>query len=163
MSGPAAAPQSSDPLWSVPVVTSEQGAIVHGSCVAAHGHGVLIVGPSGSGKSSLALHLMALGARLVSDDQTVLIRQGERVQATAPAAISGMIEARGVGLLRADAFGLAHLALVIDLGTAERDRLPPPRMASLLGTPLRLLHKSDNSAFPAAIMQYLKAGEVRVP
>ncbi len=136
--------------------------MAYASCVALKDKAVLIVGPSGSGKSSLALHLMSLEAKLVSDDQTLLVREGAAIKASAPSAIAGMIEARGIGLLRADAVALAPLDLVIDLGTPERNRLPPRRMASVLGVQLRLLHKSDSPAFPAAILQYLKTGEVLV-
>ena len=163
MSGPAADPHLSDRDLAVSVVATELGSIAHASCVTLHGQGVLIVGPSGSGKSSLALHLMALGAELVSDDQTILVRDGDSIKAAAPPAISGMIEARGVGLLRADVAETAALRLVIDLGKTEHDRLPSPRMATVLGISLRLFHKSDSAAFPAAILQYLKAGRVHVP
>lgn len=137
--------------------------MVHASCVSVQGRGVLMVGPSGSGKSSLALQLMGLGAVLVSDDQTILMRAGDTVKASAPPAISGMIEARGVGLLRAQVAQSVDLVLVIDLGQTEQDRLPPARSGALLGVQLRLLHKSDSTAFAAAILQYLKGKEVQMP
>lgn len=163
MSGPAADPHPFDRNWTVPVVTTEQGSMIHASCVSVHGQGALIVGPSSSGKSSLALQLIAFGADLVSDDQTILAHDGVSIKASAPRAISGMIEARGVGLLRADVVETAVLRLVVDLGTSERDRLPSPRTANLLGISLRLFHNSDSAAFAAAILQYLKVGEECVP
>jgi len=75
---------------------------LHASCVALQDKGLLILGPSGSGKSALALQLMALGAVLVADDYTDLVRCDDRVIARCPAALRGLIEARGIGILRAD-------------------------------------------------------------
>lgn len=118
---------------------------------------MLIRGPSGAGKSSLGLELMAGGARLVADDRTELSREGERLVARCPAAIRGLIEARGVGILRAEPVGAA-VELVVDLGEEEPERLPPWREAVLLGLPLPCLHKPLTGHFAAAILQYLKGG-----
>ncbi len=136
---------------------------VHASTVACERNGqspgaVLITGPSGSGKSSLALCLMALGARLIADDQTILIRDVTGILTRAPAATRGLIEARGVGLLHADPLPEAALVLVIDLGQIESDRLPPFRSIDLLGLTLPLLHKVEYGHFPAAILHYILAG-----
>ena len=68
--------------------------IVHASCVALGGRGVLILGGSGAGKSGLALQLMAYGAALVSDDRTILSNRDGALQAAAPDTIRGRIEAR---------------------------------------------------------------------
>jgi HPr kinase/phosphorylase len=84
--------------------------------VAVEGRGVLLVGPSGAGKSALALRLIALGAELVADDRTLVARHGDRLVAAAPASGHGLIEARGVGLLRLPALGAVPLALAVDLG-----------------------------------------------
>lgn len=98
------------------------------------GHAVLIRGPSGSGKSDLALRLIDSGATLVADDQTGLCAEGTRLFACAPAAIAGMIEARGVGIVRLPHRDRVPLALVIDLvPVAEIERLPEPGHAALLG------------------------------
>ncbi|WP_224823987.1 HPr kinase/phosphorylase [Cognatishimia sp. MH4019] len=131
---------------------------VHASCVAVSGKALLIIGPSGTGKSSLALELMALGAQLVADDQTALRLDGNRVIAQCPPSIEGRIEARGIGLLNAPPSGPTPVVAILDLATSERDRLPPFREAVLLGQVLPLLHKAGNTAFPAALMQYLKEG-----
>jgi HPr kinase/phosphorylase len=131
---------------------------LHGSCVALSGQGVLILGPSGSGKSSLALHLMAYGCDLISDDRTdVLLRDGW-LEASAPEAIRGRIEARGVGLLYSDVVPSARLALAVDLAHLENERLPQPKYYSALGVSLPLLHRVESTHFPAAILQYLKSG-----
>lgn len=132
--------------------------LVHASCVALAGRGLLILGPSGSGKSTLALQLMGLGAALVADDQVALRRDGDQVLAEAPARLRGMIEARGVGLLRAEAVGPVPLALAVDLAVAEHDRLPSHRQITLLGWPIPLVlgHGAHHLSF--ALLQYLKGG-----
>jgi HPr kinase/phosphorylase len=132
---------------------------LHASAVAVDGRGVLITGPSGSGKSALALELMGMGAQLVADDGVLLSRAPDGgVTARAPASIRGLIEARGVGLLRARAVDDVPLALVVDLSQVESDRLPPERTKTLLGTELPLLHKVESPHFSAAIRQYLAEG-----
>jgi len=131
---------------------------LHATSVALNGRGMLIVGPSGSGKSSLALRLMSLGARLVADDRTAVSRQGDTLVAECPPAGRGLIEARGVGLLRADPCDAADLALVVDLSQPEADRLPPVRHITILGVSLPLVHKSAHDHFADAMMLYLRHG-----
>lgn len=130
----------------------------HASCVAYEGRAVLILGASGSGKSGLALRLMALGADLVADDRVILERRGDNVVADAPGQIAGRIEARFVGILNAAPAGPTPLHLIVDLDSPETERLPPDRHRKLLGISLPLLHNSATEHFPAAILQYLKAG-----
>ena len=129
--------------------------LMHASCVAVSGRGLLILGPAGSGKSTLALQLMALGADLVADDQTEITLIGERVVARCPAALHGLIEARGVGILRAKTVAEAEIALVADLSQPEPDRLPPRRKLTLLGIGLDLVLGQSNPHFPAAVLCYL--------
>lgn len=136
--------------------------VLHASCVAFAGAAALILGASGRGKSSLALQMMALGAALVADDQTVLqvARDGEdeSLIADAPAALRGLIEARGIGILHAPAQGPCAVRLVVDLDHVETERLPPLRQMVVGGVTLPVLHKVDSTAFPAAILQYLQHG-----
>ena len=130
--------------------------IVHASCVAWQGRGVLILGRSGAGKSALALQLMAFGADLVADDRTELHAESDVLTARPPATIEGLIEARGVGLLRAAFVPQAEIALVVDLDQTETDRLPPEREISLLGISRPLALAVPQAHFPAAILCYLK-------
>lgn len=97
--------------------------MLHATCVAIGGRAVLIAGRSGTGKSDLALRLLDRGAALVSDDYTSVRRAGDTLIATAPAAIAGRIEVRGVGLLHQDSIAEAtvHLIVVTDEAVA---RLP---------------------------------------
>lgn len=131
---------------------------LHANCVSVEGQGVLILGRSGSGKSSLTLELMAHGARLVADDRTVLHRRGEQLYATCPPALVGKIEARGVGLLAAEHLASAPVRLAVDLDRDETDRLPPLRQIDLCGLTLPLFRRTNGPHFPAAILQYLKGG-----
>lgn len=132
--------------------------ILHASCVALAGRALLITGASGRGKSSLALRMMALGATLVADDRVALRRSGDAVTATAPPTISGLIEARGLGLLHADPAGPVPVFALLDLDRDETDRLPPARHRDLLGRPVPLLFRVDAPHFPAALFQFLKTG-----
>jgi len=119
--------------------------------------GVLLFGPTGSGKSELALELMALGARLVADDRTLVAKTpGGGLVAWAPAILHGLIEARGIGIMRTEALGSARLCLAVDLGKREVERLPPPRSLELHGVPVPLLHAVESRSFPAALLLYLR-------
>lgn len=133
---------------------------IHATCVALADRGLLILGPSGAGKSALALQMMAMGAGLVSDDRTDLTLHGDRIMADAPPAIRGQIEARGVGVLAADAVGPVEIALVVDLGRPEPDRLPPKRTQLLLGIGLPLVLGPYSFHLAAMMTQYLKRGRV---
>lgn len=134
-----------------------ESALVHASCVAlADGRGVLILGPSGSGKSALALRLIALGAMLVADDRTIVTAGKDALHAACPDTLRGRIEARGVGILSAPALPFATLKLAVDLGRTETERLPQRHLLTLLGTPLELVLGSQSDHFPAAVLCYLR-------
>jgi hypothetical protein len=109
--------------------------LLHATAVAIDGLGVLIEGPSGSGKSDLALRLIDRGAQLVADDQVHAARDGDAVRLRCPEPIRGMIEVRGLGLLSLPARGDVPLALCVALGAEER--LPAPASRPLLGRPVR--------------------------
>lgn len=114
--------------------------MVHGTTVALDGEGVLLRGPSGSGKSDLALRLIDRGARLVADDQTELTCAAQRLIARAPRSITGRMEVRGVGILRVPAVPSAPLRLVVDLVAPDRvERLPEPQFCDYLQCSLPLL------------------------
>jgi serine kinase of HPr protein (carbohydrate metabolism regulator) len=107
---------------------------IHATCVDIDGLGVLLRGPSGSGKSDLALRLIDAGAQLVSDDYTVLEVRGDRLIGTAPQSIKGMLEVRGVGILPMPVKARSVIAMVADLVTdGEIERLPDPDAAVIDG------------------------------
>ncbi|MBB93094.1 MAG: serine kinase [Rhodobacteraceae bacterium] len=132
--------------------------IVHASCVTVEGRALLIRGRSGSGKSTLALQLMAFGAELVADDRVRLISCPEGVTAHPAPNLGGLIEARGVGILRAAPVAGVGVTCVVDLDQVEPDRLPHGRRTRLLGQSVTLLYRVDAPHFAPALIQYLKAG-----
>jgi serine kinase of HPr protein (carbohydrate metabolism regulator) len=96
---------------------------VHASTVASDGRAVLIMGPSGAGKSDLALRLFDRGFTLVSDDQTIVKRDGERLIASPPPTIAGKLEIRGIGIVEVQCRSDVPVALVVEL-TGQIERLP---------------------------------------
>jgi serine kinase of HPr protein (carbohydrate metabolism regulator) len=96
---------------------------LHASTVSLNGRAVLISGPSGSGKSDLALRLLDRGFILVSDDQTIVRKDGSRLVASAPPTIAGKLEVRGVGIVDVERIDNVPLALIVEL-TGEIHRLP---------------------------------------
>lgn len=107
---------------------------VHASTVAMDGLAVLIRGPSGAGKSDLALRLIDAGARLIADDYTQVWRKGDYLIASAPAALAGRIEVRGLGIMSLDHLDEAPVGLCLDLVAREViERMPEPEFVTLLG------------------------------
>ena len=89
--------------------------------------GVLLLGDSGMGKSDLALRLIEQGALLVSDDRTDLFVENGKLHARAPAALAGLIEARGLGILSLSFQASAKIVLAVQLVAADAvPRMPQP-------------------------------------
>jgi HPr kinase/phosphorylase len=112
-------------------MTAETHMIIHATTVAIKGHAILIQGPSGSGKSDLALRLIDRGAMLVSDDYTKIDATSGTLIAAAPDTIAGMIEVRGLGIITLPHLPSAPVALLIDLGH-DVPRLPEPENKSVI-------------------------------
>lgn len=116
----------------------DAGSIIHATAVALDGGdglvGVLLRGPSGRGKSDLALRLIDGGARLVADDCTMVHRAGESVRLAPPDAIRGRLEVRGLGIVPVDPVADVPLALIVDLvASGAVERLPVPCEEAVLG------------------------------
>lgn len=112
---------------------------VHASSVALDGRAVLITGASGSGKSDLTLRLLDRGFTLVSDDQTLVRREGERLLASAPLTIKGKLEIRGIGIVEMATASDVPVTLLVEL-TSEIQRLPDDsRERPVLGVNLPLI------------------------
>ena len=122
----------------------------HASTVAVDGRAVLISGPSGSGKSDLALRLLDRGFTLVSDDQTIVRRDGDRLVASAPPTIKGKLEIRGVGIVEMETVTDVPVALYVEL-TSEIVRLPDDRRERpVLGVNLPLISVDAQTASAAS-------------
>ncbi|MEX2519781.1 MAG: serine kinase [Paracoccaceae bacterium] len=134
------------------------GALVQGTAVAYRGKGLLILGRPRTGKSALALEMIALGAGLIGDDLVRIDVEGGRlIAAPADRGDQVLIEARGVGLLRLPSAGAAPLCLVLDLDEPETDRLPERRFWRRLGVETQLLRRPSPLS-PAAILLACGAG-----
>lgn len=96
---------------------------LHASTVANEGRAVLISGPSGAGKSDLALRLLDRGFTLVSDDRTIVRKDGDRLVASAPPNIAGKLEVRGIGIVDVETTDDVPVSLVVEL-TSDMQRLP---------------------------------------
>ena len=133
---------------------------VHATCVAYDQSGLLITGASGSGKSALALSLMAMGATLVADDRVIINNIDNLLVARCPEPIKGMIEARGIGLLAVQPQPTALVKYVVDLDQIETDRLPPNRTITILGVEVNLVFGKDSPNLAPALNQLMKIGRV---
>jgi serine kinase of HPr protein (carbohydrate metabolism regulator) len=119
---------------------------LHASTVATEGRAVVISGPSGSGKSDLALRLLDRGFTLVSDDRTLVRKDGERLIASAPPNIAGKLEIRGIGIVDMDTLDNVPVALLVEL-TSEIQRLPDEnRERPVLGVRIPLISIDAMSA-----------------
>lgn len=113
--------------------------------------GVLLRGPSGSGKSDLALRLIDQGARLIADDQTELCPTDGGLAVRAPARIAGRMEVRGLGLVSVPAVEQAPLLLVVELlPAAQVDRLPPPKSVTVGGVSVAMVRLAPFEASATA-------------
>lgn len=110
---------------------------LHASCVVFEACGILLTGPSGAGKSDLALRAIDAGGILVADDQIEIWRHGDTLVARPPPLLAGLLEVRGLGLLRLPHRDETRLALLVDLVVPERvPRLPGDGVSDLLGVVL---------------------------
>ena len=107
--------------------------IMHATCVDINGSGVLIVGRSGSGKSSLAISLLALGSTLVADDQCELVKKNNGFSISKPASLPNSIEIRGIGLVSVPMVVETSLDWVVNMDEAEKERMPDLRFTEIDG------------------------------
>jgi HPr kinase/phosphorylase len=113
---------------------------IHATAVAIEGRAVLLRGQPGAGKSDLALRLIDAGAQLVTDDQSELFRRDDAIFVRPPRRISGLIEVRGIGILRIEAIAEAPVVLIADLIAPHQvERMPERRREPFLGLELPVI------------------------
>jgi serine kinase of HPr protein (carbohydrate metabolism regulator) len=131
---------------------------VHATAVArwtrAGWRAVLLLGQSGAGKSDLALRLLERGWRLVTDDRALVWSSGRRLYVRAPETITGLMEARGVGILTVDTIRMAEVALAVQCQTPP-ERMPEEETIALAGLSLPLIRLSPFEASTAAKLERL--------
>lgn len=135
--------------------------IHHGTVVSLHNRAVLLRGSSGSGKSDVALRLIEAGGVLISDDQVGLEKRQEKLYASSVTEIEGLLEVRGVGLLRTPFTHTAVVMLVVDLVARDAvPRLPEWEKVDIEGVlvPRLRLHAFDHTI----AIKIIKALEVAV-
>ena len=163
MTAGASGPGPEYGLESGPESETTSTAYLHGSAVAAGEHALLITGATGSGKTTLALEMIALGAELIADDRvcTRPERTGPdgagRLWLSAPPNIAGLIEIRGFGLVRLAARPGAALRLIADLDHGEDARMPPRRERVLSGIACPVILCKGRPGLAAALICLLRA------
>lgn len=129
----------------------ENGKLIHASLLVLNGHGILIRGASGSGKSDLALRLIEnKQALLVADDVVIIQREENAVKGTVPENTAGLLEIRGIGILEYPYVKSANIDLVVELRShsEEIERLPLKQKEVILGLEINKidLYAKENSA-----------------
>lgn len=131
---------------------------IHATCVAVGDVGVLLRGASGAGKSDLALRLIDElgrlgGAQLVADDRVDLRVEHGHVWAQAPAALAGLLEVRGLGIISVAYRPRAAVGLIVDLVAGKSvERLPARRETEILGRALpRMALAPFHTSAPAVV------------
>ena len=131
---------------------------LHGTSVEIANKGVLILGPSGSGKSSLARDLLCLGAKLIADDQTLITDSHGQAVLSRPETLPRGIELRGVGIVAVPMADQCALSLVVDLSTTETERLPHPHKFLLFDQNYPLLYGAGLDGLAQSIYLWIRFG-----
>jgi serine kinase of HPr protein (carbohydrate metabolism regulator) len=144
-------------------------ATVHASAVLAGARAVLIRGPSGSGKSRLALELIAAAhsgplrfVRLIGDDRVHLENANGRLLVRSAPALAGLIELRGAGIRKLDYEPWGVVGLVVDLDAADATRLPDKQTVEIEGVGLPRLAVAAGAAPLPAVIAFLTSSRAAV-
>ena len=131
--------------------------LIHASAVAIQNQGILIAGPSGVGKSSLALRLIDEGATLIADDQVVLESSNDGLIASPLPQGAGLLEIRGIGIMRLPFIAKVPVRFYVELVTdpSSLERLPSPKTHSFLDCKLPAYKLWGQSACAPAIIHSL--------
>ena len=135
---------------------------IHATCIALDRTGVLLLGDAGAGKSDLALRLIDEGARLIADDRVDLTAKGTHLLASAPPALAGKLEVRGIGIVPLDARNLrtdARISVAIRLvATADVPRMPETEVETWVGIAVPIYRLAPFQASATARVRILADG-----
>lgn len=114
---------------------------IHATCINLNSKGILILGASGSGKSDLALRLITMfSAKLVSDDRTDVQNVFGRLEASAPKTLEGLLEVRGVGIIKTEYIKKTNIDVAIELTTEKPERMPDAKKYEIEGIKIPLFY-----------------------
>ena len=113
--------------------------IIHASSVDINGKGVVILGKSGAGKSNLAIKLISMGAKLISDDQTHFKFKENKIIISKPETTPNFIEARGIGLIKVPFVVSSKLFCFVKITNLELNRLPNAKNKYCFGKKIKLM------------------------
>jgi len=138
---------------------------LHASVIAIDEQAILLRGPSGSGKSDLALRLIEQGAQLVADDQVTLVKKGADLIAFAPDPIAGLLEIRTIGIIKLAHLKAAPVRMIIDLDPAhDPERMPQDPQTTLENVTLPCYHfKAFEASTPAKVSLALAVSLGHIP
>jgi hypothetical protein len=138
---------------------------IHATALLCGARGVLIRGPSGSGKSQLALSLLQRlpFARLVGDDRILLQATHGRVLMRPAATLHGLLEIRGLGIRKVPFEAVAVAHLVVDLAVAGAERLPAAQAmtTTMEGVALARLPVAPEACALTLLLGFLQQGQAR--
>ena len=137
---------------------------MHATSVAIEDNGVLIIGPSGSGKSDLALRLIDSGATLISDDLTFCKKKSGKIYLFSTKKIFGLIEIRGLGIITVPYVEDIELKIVVNLTEDKVERLPNQNVKVLMGSqiPLININPTEASASAKIKLKIYEEGQKRI-
>ena len=120
-------------------ISQDNSKIIHASSVDINGKGVVILGKSGAGKSNLAIKLISMGAKLISDDQTHFKFKENKIIISKPETTPNFIEARGIGLIKVPFVVSSKLFCFVKITNLELNRLPNAKNKHCYGKKIKLM------------------------
>ena len=120
-------------------ISQDNSKIIHASSIDINGKGVVILGKSGAGKSNLAIKLISMGAKLISDDQTHFKFKENKIIISKPETTPNFIEARGIGLIKVPFVVSSKLFCFVKITNLELNRLPNAKNKYCFGKKIKLM------------------------
>ena len=120
-------------------ISQDNSKIIHASSVDINGKGVVILGKSGAGKSNLAIKLISMGAKLISDDKTHVKFKENKIIISKPETTPNFIEARGIGLIKVPFVVSSKLFCFVKITNLELNRLPNAKNKYCFGKKIKLM------------------------